>query len=614
MTGRRSTLEHHMQRNVQNLATRAALVPLVMLGLLPLACGIHSEVGHAPGSDGAAGGAGTPGGPDGAVGGAATPGGPDGAAGGAGTPGGHGGSAGGTATPDGGSQPPNDGGVDGAVPVACASPIGDRIPAAPLRSLDNFEYRNTVHDLVGLDVAESDLPLDGWPGVSADEALGRATQAYHTIAHRFAVDATKDAAAVAALTSCDFKAMGEDACQKKLLDGLVSRLFRRPLDADDVADFGAIYKLGREQGGDFASGVRAVMEVALQSPEVLYRVELGEAADPKEPRLGRPRPFEMATRLSYLLWGSAPDDALWQAAAQNALQTKDQIAASARRMLADKRTHEVANRFFLKWLRVPSVSSGTPGDLQASYLQETAAFLEDVVWSSPGDLKAVLTSSFSYVNGPIATAYGITGITGNTLQKKTLPSTQRRGLLTQGTFLTAYPSTTSRGLRIRQQLLCGQVMDSDPLASMRAMLPAQAANQTHRQYLESVTQAASCAGCHQQLDPIGFAFGHYDSRGAWMDTESASLPIDAHGQLADSDAAGSFDGALQLVDRLAASRDVLDCHVQKWMELAYGRPVAPADACSQAVLQDGFAATGGNISDLMIKLTQTEAFLYRPTP
>ncbi|HEX2660578.1 MAG TPA: hypothetical protein VHU40_19990, partial [Polyangia bacterium] len=133
-----------MQRNAQNLATRAALVPLVMLGLLPLACGIHSEIGHTPGSDGAAGGAGTPGGPD-AAGGAGTPGGTGGSAGGAGTPGGHGGSAGGTVTPDGGSQPPNDGGVDGLVPVACAPPIGDRIPAAPLRSLDNFEYRNTVH-------------------------------------------------------------------------------------------------------------------------------------------------------------------------------------------------------------------------------------------------------------------------------------------------------------------------------------------------------------------------------------------------------------------------------------------------------------------------------------
>src|SRR4029079_10881072 len=147
----------------------------------------------------------------------------------------------------------------------------------------------------------------------------------HGIAHDFALTSTKDAASANAFSGCDAGALGEATCAQRFIAAFIPRLFRRPLDAEDTADFAAVFAKGRDVGGSYASGVRAVVEVALQSPELLYMVEFGEALVPPQAGVGRPRPHEMATRLSYLLWGSAPDQALTEAAAQDRLRTKDQV-------------------------------------------------------------------------------------------------------------------------------------------------------------------------------------------------------------------------------------------------------------------------------------------------
>ena len=128
-----------------------------------------------------------------------------------------------------------------------------------------------------------------------------------------------------------------------------------------------------------------------------------------------------------------------------------------------------------------------------------------------------------------------------------------------------------------------------------------------------MTVPADCQGCHAQLNPLEFAFQHYGPNGGWRNDEGG-LAIDTHGIVTGFDTAGAFDGALDLINRLARSRDVDRCHVRKWMESAYGRALVAADACSRQQVERGFAATGGNIQALIIGLTQTEAFLYRPAP
>jgi hypothetical protein len=144
--------------------------------------------------------------------------------------------------------------------------------------------------------------------------------------------------------------------------------------------------------------------------------------------------------------------------------------------------------------------------------------------------------------------------------------------------------------------------------------PPMRAGETRRAWLERVAASGTCASCHAQIDPLGFAFEHYDAAGAWRDAENGAA-IDSHVTIAGADVAGSFDGAIDLIARLAASPDVQRCQVRKWMEAAYGRGLVAGDACSRGQAEQGFTASGGDIRELLVGLTQTEAFLYyRPAP
>lgn len=506
------------------------------------------------------------------------------------------------------------GGV-GAAQSACADDVSTRIPAAPLRPLDNFEYSNTLRDLLGLTV-----PLSSFPAAVIDQTgteLGdQLPRFYHQIAHDFALSATKDAAAVAATTGCDASSLGEDACARAFISSFVSRLFRRPLTTDDATDFSDVFAAGRQVGGDYGSGVRAVIEVALQSPELLYLVETGEAADPARPALGRPTAYEMASRLSYLLWGSAPDDQLLQAAAVDRLKTATQIEFQARRLLLDRRAHDVTSYFYTRLFGAAYLGDrqGLDASLAASASEETVRFVDRVIWNEGGDLKSLLTAPFTFVDERLAGLYGIPGITGTDFRRVDLPPGQRKGILTQASLLASFASDdtdpTNRGRLIEEQLLCNDVslppVEDHAVAKQSARQP----GETRRQWVERLTASPTCTSCHTALDGLGFGFEHYDSRGTYRDVEGA-LPIDARGRLMSVDTAGDFVDAMGLIDLLAQSQDVQRCHARKWMQAAYG---APADACSREQLETAFTRTGGNIRELLVSLTQTDAFLYRPAP
>jgi hypothetical protein len=503
--------------------------------------------------------------------------------------------------------------------AACAPDIGTRVPPAPLRRLTNFAYSNTLRDQLGVAPPPHALPPAG--DVSDDPAtLDLLINAYHGNAHELAVAATKDAASVAALTQCDPAALGEATCAQRFVAAFVPKLFRRPLEDGDATDFGDVFAKGREIGGDYASGVRAVVEVALQSPEFLYLVEFGEPVDSGQPGVGRPRPYEMATRLSYLLLGSAPDDGLRAAAAQDQLRTKEQVQQQAIRLLADPRAHDVTRDFYTRLLRAGELESRLvlAPPLAASAGTETSRFIDDVVWVEGRDLKTLLGAPFTVVDDSLAQVYGVAGVTGTAFRRVSLPAQQRRGVLTQISLLASRSTTASavthpseRGATIFTQLLCGDLSSTPPDAAHAK--PPRDPGETASQWLARVTAPAACHSCHGPIDSLGLAFEHYGASGIWRDGDGG-IAIDARGTISGIDTAGSFDGAIQLVDRLAASRDVQSCHVRKWMESGYGRPLAANDACSREELEQAFASTGGNIVDLMIRLTQTDAFLYRPAP
>jgi len=510
-----------------------------------------------------------------------------------------------------------DGGLD-ATPTACPTATA---AAAPLRALTRFEYNNSVRDLF----MDTSRPADALPSDSETNVVDEMSrppqlvEGYHTLAHDFAVARTKDAASVVALLGCDPATAGEDSCRQKLIGELVPRIFRRGPLPDDAAEFAEVFAAGAKLGAGFAGGVRAVLEVALQSPEFLYRVEFGEPT--ATPAVARPTGYEQATRLSYLLWGSTPDAALLAAAAAGQLSTREQIAAQARRLLADPRAHDVVRYFTFQLLRLHDVdytklvgpNANFTEDLGRLMLEETRLFIDEVTWQGAGDFRALLTSPVSFLNGPLAAFYGVPGVSGDAFMKVSLDPTRRGGVLTQPSWLASTSSgnttnPTQRGLTVLG-LLCRPLPPPSPTVIALPDSPPGVA--TTRERLTMVTADATCAACHRLSDSVGFAFEHYDAVGRWRDTDNGR-PVDASGELVDGDVAGPVNGAVDVGTMLARSQDARSCYVGNWMAFAYGRREVAADACSRQSLMETFTRTDGSIPELLVALTQTEAFLTRP--
>ena len=514
------------------------------------------------------------------------------------------------------------GGGPPASALDCSQPAA---PRAPLRRLTRFEYNNTVRDL-GLDAT---APAEVLPAEELGNGFGNDADVlgvspllidgYRTLAQQIAQRVTGDAAALAAFTGCN--ATADAACAAPFIASFGARAFRRPLAADETGMLQAVFDHGVQQGQSFASGISDVIEALLQSPQFLYRIELGAAASPG---LGRPSDYEMASRLSYLLWGSTPDQILLDAAAAGQLQTKEQVLAHAERLLGDARSHDIVRFFHSQWLGIRMLDNLVrneqyyptfkPG-MGALFRQETERFIEDVVFSGAGNLSALLSADYSFVNEPLAAFYGIAGVTGPEFRRVPLDTTRRLGFLTHASVLSATtPGSRTdpvvRGKWVFTKLLCGTVPDPPPgVPQLEEPTPGVSVRERLSQHREK----EPCRSCHLMMDPFGLPFENYDGVGLWRD-EAYGVPIDASAEVGVTDVAGPLSGALELSRKLAGSAEAQSCYVGRWLTYAYGRSETSADACSRASLEQAFASAGGNVRQLLLALTQTDAFMYRPAP
>ena len=512
----------------------------------------------------------------------------------------------------------------GTPPIDCTQPAA---PRAPLRRMTRFEYNNTVRELL----AVTTRPADALPGEEAGTGFGNdadnlgvsrlLVDGYRSVAEQIAKDKTLDAAAAVATAGCDPASAGEQACAQQFITGFLGRAFRRPATPEDVTAYTTTFSKAREIGGSFATGVRAVLARALQSPKFLYRVELGETVDAAR-GLARPNGYEMAARLSYLLWGSMPDPVLMSAAQEGKLNTAAGVREQAERMLADGRARDVTRYFHgmlfgtlgLDHLErnadfYPTYRAG----MGVLFRQETELFLDDVVWSGTGDLTGIFSAPYTFVNGTLASFYGIPNVTGDAFQKVQLDGTRRLGLLTHASILalTTPGSRTDpvvRGKWVYTKLLCGRV--GDPPQNV-PKLPDPVPGVSVRERLAMHRDSPACSGCHRVMDPIGFGFEHYDGVGLWRDMDDGVV-VDDSGGVEGTDIAGPFKGLVELGQKLSQSSDLRNCFVGHWQTFAYGRAETPQDECTRASLQTAFAQSNGNIKQLLVALTQTDAFLYRP--
>ena len=524
---------------------------------------------------------------------------------------------GGNSTPDGAAPGPTV--TSSAVPLCTTRDPGP----SPLRRLTDGEYARTVHDLLGgdlLDVArlppgERALGFDNNADVisTSDLLVG----VYEDLAEQAGSVVAGDLATYVpcAMFSADA------ACAAQFVSDFGGRAWRRPLDASEQAALASVFADGATAGG-FGEGIARVTAVMMASPQFLYRLEPGAGASVDLPGAVALSPYQLATRLSYLIWGTMPDAALFDAAASGRLGSPADLEREARRMLNDARAHAIVSTFHAEWLGLDKLQGlgkdavvypmFTPA-LSAAFAEETNRFVDEVVWNREGTLGALLTAPYTFGDATLAAFYGLAPGAGSGFGLLQTGGTQRAGLLTQGAFLSVYGKANQsdpvhRGRFVRERLFC--TTPPPPPQNIIIRPPDLDPRLTTRQRFDQHTSDMTCSGCHQLLDPIGFGFEHYDGMGRWRDTEGGQ-PVDGSGTLAGTDVDGDFDGAVQLAGKLAQSTEVQVCYATQWFRFGYGRGETDADACSLHDLATTFVAAQGDVRELVVALTQTDAFRYR---
>jgi len=491
---------------------------------------------------------------------------------------------------------------------------------SPLRRLTRWEYNHTVHDLLG----DNTAPANRFPPEAVQ--FGFDNNADGALLNPLVVEQYEDASihlaesAVAnlpALLNCDPAAKGEDACSHSFLMSFGLKAFRRPLEADELAKYEQFFRTSRTAYG-FASAIEMVVRAMLQAPTFLYRVEFGSAA-PDSTGAVPLTPYEIASRLSYLFWGSTPDDELLTAAGSGMLASPEQVSAQAARLLLDEKGARAVQNFYDQWARVATLGTIDRGpkvtpEIAALLRTETTTFFDQVVRQGDGKWSTALTASYSYRNADLSSYYGVPGPTGTAFVKVDLDPSRQTGFMTQAGMMTmlahlAQPSPVLRGKFIREQLLCLPL--PPPPNNVDTTLPPVDPNATARQQLEQKTQTVQpCKGCHGLMNPLGFAFEHFDDLGKWRDTDHG-LTIDTSGALVSTDVDGSFKNQGDLMTKLASSEQARDCVVTQWFRYAYGRDETPEDKCSTTQLKSLFSQSGGDVKKLLVGLAGTPAFTYR---
>ncbi len=503
-------------------------------------------------------------------------------------------------------------------PAVCVRDPGP----SPVRRLDRFEYDNTVRDLLG----DDSRPSRSFP--DEEESFGFTNNAY-TLGmsavlaeqYMFAAEALAARAStrLTELLPCDPATIGEE-CVRRFVFGFGRRAFRRPLSDDERADMVALFHRGRAAYGTFSGGVKVVIEAMLQSPQFLYRVELpGKPGPDGFVTVG---PWETASRLSYLLWGSMPDEVLFEAAQKRALSTPAEIEAQARRMVADPKAQVTVAHFHREWLelgklgtllKAKDVFPEWDASLAADLETETALFLDRAFWTG-GTLDALLTAPYTFTNARLAKHYGIPVPEGSGFLEVPVDPEQRLGFLGQGAFLASHAkpnqgSPIHRGKFVREKLLCDLLPPPPPNVPIKP--PEVVAGSTERERFDQHSADPACRGCHRLMDPIGHGFAHFDGIGRYQ-TNDQGKAVDANGELVDTlDANGPFLGVPGLAKALAGSKQVQQCVVRQWFRFGYGRSETPADRCTLATLEAKFVASGRDVRELLVQLALTDTFRLR---
>lgn len=499
-----------------------------------------------------------------------------------------------------------------------------------LRQLTRSEYGRTVADLLSLtnpDITAipPDVQMRGFTNnVAVAFVDDQHLDAYSTVGAALATQAIQTS--YAKIVPC---ATEDNACAAQFIDSFGSRAFRRPLtDAEKTRYLG--FFDASLTGGQFKTGVELTIRAMLISPSFVFRSELGKDDGAGNFAL---TPYEIASALSYLFWGTMPDAPLFAAAQSGALANKTEIEAQARRLLNDPRGRTEVAHFFYEWLESPRAyvaakdaaafpklfsTPETLDKVKNAMREEQDNFVTHVFFDSTKKFDELFSATYTYANADLAAYYGLPGSVGPTTQKVDLGAdSPRGGLLTLGMFLfgharTSASSPTQRGHMIRANLLCEDI-PPPPANVDTAVAPAMPGNTTRQQIL-AVTANGVCPSCHTLQDPIGFGLEGFDGA-AVSRTMDNGEPVDAsgviNGILGPNGEKLTFNGPRELSKVVAQNPKARSCFSTNYYRFARGFDAKGVDTCAVNRLTNDLTKDDIDLPELFVRLTLQDSFTKR---
>ena len=408
------------------------------------------------------------------------------------------------------------------------------------------------------------------------------------------------------------------ACLRRIVISLAGRAYRRPVSPSEAAPLLRLASTAREQGDSFEEAIGLAIQALLVSPDFLFRIE----RDPEAASAAHPiRPHELASRLSYFLWASMPDEELRRSADLGTLRQPQVLAAQVRRMLKDEKAGALVEAFGGQWLQFRALESVAPdrerfptfdNALRLSMRRETELFLATIVREDRSILD-LIDGRYTFLNERLARHYGIGGVLGPEFRRVDLPVAGRRsGVLTQGSVLTvsSYATRTSpvlRGKWILENVLAAPPPDPPP-GTPRLDESKISASGPLRQQMEAHRRNATCAACHSKMDPLGFGLENYDGIGTWR-TADGKFPIDASGALPDG---RSFHGPDEMKEILKGDRDAFAvCITEKMLTYALGRGLERSDKRTVQAIAHRLAERRYRFSALVEEIVKSLPFQMR---
>jgi hypothetical protein len=409
-------------------------------------------------------------------------------------------------------------------------------------------------------------------------------------------------------------------CARQIVETLATRAFRQPVDREQLSTLMDFYAIGHEEGG-FEAGIEMALRRILASPEFVFRFE--RAADGVEPgEIFRISDLELASRLSYFLWSSIPDDELLALAVDEKLHEPATLRRQVRRMLADPRSNALIENFAGQWLYLRNLKTkggsvehfpSFDDNLRQAFRTETEMLFASIV-REDRNLLDLLTADYTFVNERLARHYGIDGIYGSQFRRVPVENDARRGILGHGSILlvTSLPERTSpvqRGVWVLENIVGAPVPTPPPVVPA---LEEQAGTNTHprtlREQMRLHTERPFCAGCHKIMDPVGFAMENFDAIGRWR-TEEHGAPIDASARLVDGT---EINGMVDLRNALLKYSDrFVQTTTEKLMTYALGRGVEYYDMPTVRAIARGAAKDDYRFSSIILGIVESDAFQKR---